>query len=69
MEEVRVVAGDWIEHPKFGRCQVERVEGDYEFVSVRLRNQRLIRLSLDVLELLPVGEEPGGRRLFRAERA
>jgi hypothetical protein len=68
-EDVRVVAGDWIEHPKFGKCQVERVEGDYEFVSVRLRNQRLIRLSLDVIELFPVGEEPGGKRLFKAERA
>jgi hypothetical protein len=64
-EEVRVAAGDLIDHPKFGRCVVERVEGDYEFVSARLRNQRLIRLSLDVLTLLPAGED-GGKRLFRA---
>jgi uncharacterized protein len=64
-EEVRVTAGDLIDHPKFGRCIVERVEGDYEFVSARLRNQRLIRLSLDVLTLVPAGED-GGKRLFRA---
>jgi predicted DNA-binding protein with PD1-like motif len=64
-EEVRVVAGDLIDHPKFGRCVVERIEGDYEFVSARLRNQRLIRLSLDVLTLVPAGEE-AGKRLFRA---
>ncbi len=64
-EEVRVAPGDLIDHPKFGRCVVERVEGDYEFVSARLRNQRLIRLSLDVLRLLPAGEE-AGKRLFRA---
>jgi hypothetical protein len=64
-EEVRVVAGDLIEHPKFGRCVVERIEGDYEFVSARLRNQRLIRLSLDVLTLVPAGEDQG-KRLFRA---
>jgi uncharacterized protein len=64
-EEVRVVAGDLIDHPKFGRCVVERIEGDYEFLSARLRNQRLIRLSLDVLTLVPAGEE-SGKRLFRA---
>jgi predicted DNA-binding protein with PD1-like motif len=64
-EDVRVSAGDLIDHPKFGRCVVERVEGDYEFVSARLRNQRLIRLSLDVLTLVPSGEDQG-KRLFRA---
>jgi predicted DNA-binding protein with PD1-like motif len=64
-EDVRVTAGDLIDHPKFGRCVVERVEGDYEFVSARLRNQRLIRLSLDVLTLVPAGED-AGKRLFKA---
>jgi hypothetical protein len=62
-EEIRLVAGDLIDHPKFGRCVVER--SDDEFVSARLRNQRLIRLSLDVLTLVPAGED-GGKRLFRA---
>lgn len=57
--------GDLIDHPKFGRCQVERIDGDHEFVSARLRNQRLIRLSLDVLTLVLVGHEDG-KRLFKA---
>jgi predicted DNA-binding protein with PD1-like motif len=63
--EVVIGPGDFIEHPKFGRCQVERIEGDHEFVSARLRNQRLIRLSLDVLQLIPIGKE-GAHQLFRA---
>jgi predicted DNA-binding protein with PD1-like motif len=62
--EVQVKAGDLLDHPKFGRLQVERVEGDFEFVSARLRNQRLIRLSLDVLTLVPAGQADG-RNLFR----
>jgi predicted DNA-binding protein with PD1-like motif len=64
-EEVHPAPGDFIEHPKFGRIQVERIEGEYEFVSARLRNQRLIRLSLDVLTLTFVGAEDG-HNLFRA---
>ncbi|HEX9104252.1 MAG TPA: hypothetical protein VF997_18710, partial [Polyangia bacterium] len=57
--------GDFIDHPKFGRCAVERVDGDQEFVTARLRNQRLIRLSLDVLTLIPAGQADG-KNLFRA---
>jgi predicted DNA-binding protein with PD1-like motif len=63
--EVHIQAGDFIDHPQFGRVLVERVDGDQEFVSARLRNQRLIRLSLEVLTLIPAGQE-NGRNLFRA---
>jgi predicted DNA-binding protein with PD1-like motif len=63
--EVHVRAGDFIDHPQFGRVAVERVDGDQEFVTARLRNQRLIRLSLEVLTLIPTGQE-NGRNLFRA---
>jgi hypothetical protein len=63
--QVEVRPGDFIDHPKFGRVQVERVDGDQEFVSARLRNQRLIRLSLEVLTLIPAGQEDG-KNLFRA---
>lgn len=63
--EVTVRPGDFIDHPKFGRCAVERVDGDFEFVTARLRNQRLIRLSLDVLTLIHAGEEDG-KNVFRA---
>lgn len=65
-EPVNVRPGDVIEHPKFGRCAVERVDGDMEFVTARLRNQRLIRLSLDVLTLIPAGQDADGKNLFRA---
>ncbi|MSP62706.1 MAG: DNA-binding protein [Myxococcales bacterium] len=59
--------GDVIEHPRFGRCEVERIEGDSEYAQVRLRNQRLVRLSLDVLQLMADGMEPDGQhRRFRA---
>jgi predicted DNA-binding protein with PD1-like motif len=64
-DTVHVQAGDYIDHPKFGRCAVERVDGDMEFVTARLRNQRLIRLSLDVLTLIPAGQADG-KNLFRA---
>lgn len=62
---VHVRPGDFIDHPKFGRCAVERVDGDMEFVTARLRNQRLIRLSLEVLTLIPAGQADG-KNLFRA---
>jgi hypothetical protein len=64
-EQINVRPGDFIDHPKFGRCAVERVDGDYEFVTARLRNQRLIRLSLDVLTLIFAGQEDG-KNVFRA---
>lgn len=67
-EEVNVQAGDFIDHPQFGRVSVERVDSDQEFVTARLRNQRLIRLSLEVLTLIPAGQE-NGRNLFRARPA
>lgn len=67
-DSAKVAPGDFIDHPKFGRVTVERIVGDHEFVSARLRNQRLINLSLEVLRLVLVGRE-GARQLFRAETA
>jgi predicted DNA-binding protein with PD1-like motif len=60
-----VEPGDLIIHPTFGRCEVQRIEGSYEFAHVRLRNGRLVRLSLDVLRLRSAGQEEG-KRVFRA---
>jgi hypothetical protein len=65
-DAINVRPGDFIDHPKFGRVAVERVDGDMEFVTARLRNQRLIRLSLDVLTLIPAGQAEPGKNLFRA---
>lgn len=60
-----LTAGDLLVHPTFGKCEVQRIEGAYEFAHVRLRNGRLVRLSLDVLKLSSAGREDG-KRLFRA---
>jgi len=57
--------GDIIEHPRFGACKVERIEGDDEFVQVRLRNRNLVRLSLDIVTLSLVGHEDG-HQVFKA---
>jgi predicted DNA-binding protein with PD1-like motif len=56
--------GDILIHPTFGRCEVERIEGSGEFVHVRLKNGRLVRLSLDVVKVSPSGRE-GDRRVFK----
>ena len=57
--------GDILIHPTFGRCEVQRIEGGYEFAQVRLKNGRLVRLSLDILKVVRAGTE-GGHRVFRA---
>lgn len=56
--------GDIIEHRQFGRCEVQRVSGEDEFVTVRLRNKRLVRLSMDVLDLRFKEEEEEGHQVF-----
>lgn len=50
-------AGDIIEHQRFGRCIVQRVDSNQEFVTVLLRNNRIVRLNVDVLELKYHGQE------------
>lgn len=54
-----IQAGDILEHQQFGRCIVQRVDADQEFVTVRLRNGRLVRLNLEVLNLHYKEEEEG----------
>ena len=62
---LEVEPGDIVEHPKFKRCKVARVEGDMEYVQVRLTNGNLVRLSLDIVRLVLVGSE-GGHQVFKA---
>jgi len=62
--DIEVRVGDVIEHPKFGRVTVERLEGEHEFAHVRLRNARLVRLSLEVLRLSVASDGPP--RVLRA---
>lgn len=58
--------GDWIEHPRFGRCHVQRIDDDEERITVRLENQRLIVLGLEVLKLSFVTEDEG-HQIFKAQ--
>lgn len=64
-DDVQVAPGDLIDHPRFQRCTVYRVERDSEFVQVALKSGRVVRLSLDILQLTQVGVE-GGQRVFQA---
>ena len=57
--------GDIVIHPTFGRCEVQRLEGSYEFAHVLLKSGRLVRLSLDVLKVRLSGRE-GSRRVFQS---
>jgi predicted DNA-binding protein with PD1-like motif len=61
-----IKSGDMIEHRQFGLCEVQRVSGDEEFVTVRLRNNRLVRLSLDVLDLRYKGDQDGHQVFYTA---
>jgi len=54
-----VKVGDFLDHSKFGRCLVQKVDADQEYVTVRLRNSRLVRLNLEVLDLRYTGDEDG----------
>lgn len=61
----QVEVGDVIDHQKFGRCLVQRVDPDQEYATVRLRNGRLVRLNLEVLDVSFAGQEEG-HQVFRA---
>lgn len=56
--------GDLIDHPTFGRCTVEKVDDDVDRVHIRLRNGRLVQLSLEVFPLALAGHE-GAARLYQ----
>jgi hypothetical protein len=54
-------AGDQVDHPKFGRCTVHRVVG--EFVHMAPDSGRVIRLSQNIVSFTPAFIE-AGRRVF-----
>jgi predicted DNA-binding protein with PD1-like motif len=65
IEHLRPVkVGDILDHQKFGRCLVQRVDADQEYVTVRLRNSRLVRLNLEVLNLRYTGDDEDGHQVF-----
>ena len=69
-EEYRPVEiGDVIMHQQFGECVVQRVSVDQEYATVRrTANKRLVRLSLEVLDL-HFKEEADGHQVFEARPA
>jgi uncharacterized protein len=64
-QDIGLEPGDILIHPTFGRCEVQRIEGGDEYAHIRLKNGRLVRLSLDILKLARQGTE-NSRRVFRA---
>ena len=60
--------GDIVVHATFGECVVEKMDEGDDFIFVRSKNQRLLRLSLDILklELLDDASDGAGRRRFAA---
>ncbi len=60
MEQPSPRLGDRVVHATFGECVVEKMEEGDDFIFVRSKTQRLLRLSLDILKL-ELLDEPGGR--------
>ena len=56
-----LAAGDQVDHPKFGRCTVHRIVG--EFVHMAPEHGRVIRLSQNIVSFTPAFIE-AGRRVF-----
>ena len=57
--------GDILDHSKFGPCVIQRIDADMEYATVRLRNNRLVRLNLEVLRLR-FDREEDGHQVFNA---
>jgi hypothetical protein len=56
-----LAAGDQVDHPRFGRCTVHRIVG--EFVHMAPETGRVIRLSQNIVSFTPAFIE-AGRRVF-----
>lgn len=55
--------GDYLDHPKLGRCRIIKVEED-EFAHIRLERGSIRKLALEVCDIRHVGEE-NGRNVFQ----
>ncbi len=59
-DDVQLVDGDWLSHPRLGMCRVERFDGE-ERVKVRLSSGRMAELMLSLFKLSPGGVRDGAR--------
>jgi predicted DNA-binding protein with PD1-like motif len=60
--------GDKIDHHKFGKCTVVKVEKDNEIVQIRLPSTRIARLGIQYLNLSLIRELEDGKKLFKASK-
>lgn len=51
--------GDYLDHPKLGRCRVMKVEDDEEYAHVRLPRGKIRKLVLEIFEIEYRGKEDG----------
>lgn len=52
-------SGDYLDHPKLGRCRVMKVEDDEEYAHVRLPRGKIRKLVLEIFEIQYKGKEDG----------
>lgn len=64
LDEPWLSGGDILDHPKLGRCQVLKLEGD-SFAHIRLPRGRIRKLALEVFDIEYKGAE-GGKNVFQA---
>ncbi len=59
-DEIVLESGDWLNHPRFGMCRVERFDGD-ERVKVKLASGRVAELLVSMFRLSLGGVRDGAR--------
>lgn len=64
-DEIELKIGDYLEHPRLGRCEIVQIDGD-ERVHIRLDNGRIVVLSLVVCTLEPTGKK-GNRQIYTVQ--
>lgn len=52
-------SGDFLDHPKLGRCRIMKVEDDEEYAHVRLPRGKIRKLVLEIFEIQYNGQEEG----------
>jgi len=64
-EDVMLVSGDWLNHPRLGMCQVISYDGE-DRIKVKLQSGRIAELLMSMFILTLEGVREGGR-VFRVE--
>ncbi len=59
-EELEVMAGDWLNHPRLGMCHVVQFDGE-DRIKVRLQSGRIAELMMTMFRLSLGGVKEGGK--------